>query len=185
MKSFLFVLMFAASSFAFWGDNTTGYRDTANIQAFRADSIKYTPWFRLASYLNVRADVMANDTSSAGFASDSLAFVWGIQTGHVTENSSNVRDTLPNKKLIVCDTLSRWKWRCADTLMQADTMGSFVSPYLLTDTVSLSGFATQSCNVSPEWDSWYRGFVKGLSGNKVSKFIKARMLFVRQEKNVN
>jgi len=183
MKKLILVLMLAASCFALNVENYTGYGDTANIHSFNADSLLFTPWFRLSSYLNLRVDVFADDTSSDGFASDSILFHWGVQTGHPVLNSSNTRDTMINEEMLVVDTMDVQNGAFNDTMLVISATGSFSNVFKQMDTTNVSGFVTQTANVSPEWDVWFRGWVQGLTGNKLGSYILTRMAFPRRVQN--
>jgi glycosidase len=54
-------------------ENWNGWLDTSNIDGFRVDSLKYSKAWDLGRYENVAVVVKANDSSSAGFSSDSIA----------------------------------------------------------------------------------------------------------------
>jgi hypothetical protein len=183
MKKWLMVLALCSMAFGFANDNYTGYGDTSNVPGFKSNLTKYSKWFRLSAYLNSRLDIMANDTSSAGFASDSVKFIWGIQTGHPVYNASGARDTVISKMKIVLDTFDVKSGWLPDTLIQVGTDYSFSQVQGLVDTVNVTGYAVQTSNFAPEWDVWIRGFATGLSGNKVGSYVKILFSLTRKEKN--
>ena len=187
MKVILSVMLLVTMSFGWLSENYTGYGDTSVITGFKADSLKFSRIFRHGAYQNLRVDIMAADTSTAGFHADSLDFVWGLQTGHPVYNASGVLDTSWNEELMILDTLSRW-----DTLYSPAGIGSYIvygtdgtfsNTRKLKDTTSVTGFIKQTSNPSIEWDVLVRGFAKGASGNDVGSFLKVWFNFVWRNKD--
>lgn len=187
MKRFMAVLLLAASvALAGRTDNWNGYGDTAQINNFKADSLKYTAAFSLSGFENLRVDVFFDDTSSAGFASDSAAFIWGIQTGHLSKTSAGTVDTLWNTIRLVADTalgdtLNSLNVVFAPSEVSIAADGTYDDAFRVVDTSTISGWAYQTKDIVPGWDQIFRGWVKGITGNKIGSFVKVKMQFNRRE----
>jgi len=165
-----------------WGENYQGYGDTSVVQKFKADSLKYTRIFAMQSNKNMRIDVLASDTSTAGFSADSLHFVWGVQTGHPSLNASGLRDTAWNNILIVVDTLeqldSLYTPACAGSYVVLGTSNTYTRTRRIKDTLSITGFTKMTKHISLDYDVLIRGFVKGLTGNDKGSFLKIMFTFI-------
>lgn len=152
--------------------NWNGYRDTVSItDTLDSATVYYSSRsFKLTDYENIRINVKCDDTTAAGFANDSVNFVWGYQTGSATlDTSTSTTNTSPS-----LDTI--WDSRVTVDTMVADSFGvSNVKTYgtdgVITqtwgtaDTSSVSGFATMSHNISPEWDCVIRFWVMGIGND--------------------
>jgi hypothetical protein len=178
----LFVFCMFSLSNAWLNENYTGYGDTSQIANFKADSIKYTKVFNYSGYYNIRADILVNDTGTAKFGADSIALIWGIQTGHPILDSAKARDTAWSKELYICDTLVRSSATYRDTMILIALDGTYENKRNVADTSSVKGFIKQSKAPSIEWDVLYRGFAKGLTGNRIGKPLLLRFSFTRKEK---
>lgn len=181
-QTVLLILCIFSLSQAWLSENYTGYGDTSQIANFKADSIKYSRVFSYSGYYNIRADLLVNDTAAAKFGSDSIALVWGIQTGHPILDSAKARDTAWSKELYILDTLVRSSATFRDTMILIGLDGAYSNVRNIADTVSVRGFIKQSKAPSIEWDVLYRGFVKGLTGNRKGKPLMVRFSFTRREK---
>lgn len=153
--------------------NYTGYRDTVLVADFNADSAGVTRAFELSQYEAMRLYALADDTSSDGYASDSVLFKWGIQIGNVMINTSNVKDTTWGERVLI-DTFDI---ATADNLVEQelsiDTIyGSTHQLRLFIDTINVSGFAVQDRFVPmPNWGPVFRFYYAGLTGNKIESYI--------------
>lgn len=181
-KIFSIVLLIVAIAYSGWfGENYQGYGDTSVVQKFKADSLKYTRIFSGYSYKDLRIDVMASDTSTAGFSADSLNFAWGVQTGHPVYNASGLRDTAWNSMLIVLDTCeqldSLYTPACAGSYVVMSTTGTYTKTRRLKDTLSVTGFTKMTAQPDIDYDIFIRGFVKGLTGNDKGSFLKLMFTF--------
>lgn len=148
------------------GLNSSGYTDTsAIVDTLDSASVKYSKAFRLSAYEDLRVLVKCDDSTSAGFASDSLNFAWGYQTGTLTYDStfrSTYRDTAWDD-LIYVDTIR------TDSLGDVNTGkmypdGSILRYWGGVDTLSVLGYAVQSRRLKPEWDEFIRFFAVSLGG---------------------
>lgn len=177
MKFTLCLILVAASLSFGQIENWNGYGDTAKITGFFSTNTVYSGWFRLSAFSRVRHAVYLNDTSSAGYANDSINAMWGIQTGCPSFlTTSNTKRKMILGRKIVFDTFNIaasnvftgglstidnagypvFTWNKIDTLI--DSMGTSVrSPY-----------AYQSVSPLQEFDVYYRYWITGLTGNKGS-----------------
>lgn len=163
-----------------YGDlNWTGYGDTCTITAFRADSLKYSRARALSAYENLRIDVWAQDTSSAGYASDSISFTWGIQVGHAYD-SVGTRCTLWLRPRMLADSFRLATAIKKDTFTIVDTNGLFWVYKNVVDT-SKTDYARQSANLTPNWDVLFRTWYKGATGNKINRFLVVKDVVLRRK----
>lgn len=174
----MMLILFAAACFG--QANISGFGDTSQVAAFRADSLKYSKWFPLSTYENMNAVVLVNDTSAAGYASDSVKFIWGVQYGDPVLNSSGKLDTTVRQKLIVVDTFFDTSTNFVLGYGSFDSTGTQAAGLKSIDSVNVTGFMAQSRNISPEWHGYVRFFAKGLTKNKVAAFLKIRFAMVRR-----
>lgn len=181
MKKLLAIMLCAACVVA-QTENYQGWKDTSQIASFKADSLKYSKVFLLSQYENLRIDMMANDTSSAGFKSDSLKFYWGIQLGHPSLcGTAGTLDTFWSNEYIMADTFDLTTTTGAAVAYRGiDSTGAFTNKPMIHDTLSVSGYAVQSRNIKPDWDVYFRVWLKGLTKNNVKEFVLARVAVLRR-----
>lgn len=160
----LFLLFSLAISQTF---NYSGI-DTSVISGLSGTTEKYSKVYSLSQYENVRIDVQANDTSSAGFVSDSIKFGWWVETGRFTYNSTGRWDTawtiMTPLALDTFDITTAANMTVTAIPLQVD--GTFETVVKKIDTLSVSGVAYMTKQFSPEWDVLFRIGHKGLTGNK-------------------
>lgn len=175
------VALCVAAAFA-QTDNYNGWKDTSQIATFKADSLKYSKVFLLSQNENLRVDILANDTSSAGFKSDSMKLYWGIQLGHPTLNgTAGSIDTFWSPEHIMADTFDLTTTTNAAVAYRGiDSTGAYTNRPFLHDTLSVSGYAVQSRNIRPDWDVFFRVWIKGLTKNNVKEFVLARVAVYRR-----
>ena len=150
--------------------------DTTSITDFSADSLKYGDPFVLSNYENTRITVAFDDTSSAGFASDSVKFYYFIQFGAPILNSSGKLDTTWDNNPIIIDTvdmLTAANFTTTYSALLSD--GTYLETMGIIDSSSVSGYAVSSHCFPLAWNVWARVGVKGLTGNNVDSFIKLRI----------
>lgn len=161
MRLFLFLVIFTVSLLAGPRDvNRSGvFDDTASIIGLAADSLQYTQWFVLSGFEEaLRVVFKVDDTTSAGFSSDSFAVVCGYQTGTVcldTNESIDSADTCISF-LVPVDTI------LTDSLgMLGNTAGT---QSLVSDTLSCDGWAVLPRYINPDWDNYIRFWMYGDAG---------------------
>lgn len=140
--------------------NWNGYGDTLVVHGFNGTETAYTAAKNLTDYEDIAVVAMANDTGSAGFASDSISFSYGYQLGYPVWNSSGVRDTLWDPS--------------AGTLL--DTLTSPTT----CDTSMVSGFAAQVNTWTCPWAPVIRFFVIGLGANNKGEPLLCRLALLRR-----
>lgn len=176
MKVFTLLLIIACFAMAEKSDNWTGWKDTAWIDSFSGTILKYSKKsMSLTDYDMVRLIAEVADTTTAGFASDSVAFQWGYQTFSLCYDSGLTAnpdiDTCFSPRVVV-DTIKTAYYGSLSTIYTLDANGIAASPMRQVDTTGTPGFAVQSRTFAPEWDTFYRIWVKGLTGNKTGRYLK-------------
>lgn len=159
--------------------NWAGYGDTCTLPSLTGTATVYsTNSWSMTDYNGIRLVFMANDTSSAGFASDSIAVRWGYQSFCFCQNSAGAMDTCLSPRVVV-DTMKT----CSLGVMAVSTLdGNSIAKAIgmQSDTAFCTGFATQSRAVFPEWNMNYRLWAQGITGNKLGKPLKIKMANVRR-----
>lgn len=180
MKAFVIVISLLLTSLGLtYGEayNYNGFlSDTSKITDFRADSLKYSKTFLLSQYENTRIRVVFNDSSSAGYASDSVKFYYFVQFGSPILNASGKLDTAWNNNPIIIDTVDMLT--AGNFVQQYSSLlndGTFTEAMKVIDTVYTTGYATNSHCFPLFWDVFCRVGVKGLTGNNKDSFIKLRI----------
>lgn len=174
VKSMLFGILCASSLFAFDRlQNWHGYNDTMLVWLAKQDTTAYTAPFRLSDFNNFRLVVGADDTSSAGFASDSIHFVWGYQSGCEIQNSSGNRDTVWDNAIFVVDTFRVTHLGTIDTA-QVDSAGQPGKNLAYIDTGYVSGYATQSRLIQPQWDCLLRLWAHTYAPHSVAQAVRVK-----------
>ena len=163
--------------------NTVGYGDTTQsytFSSFRSDSLKFSKNFPLSAWENARVDIIFDDTSSAGFASDSCKFAWGFQTGHKVEIDDTLYyaydipypvdtvDLVGSTNMYDHDELAVIGY-VQDTVTLLNTSVPFAVD---TGVGGATLKAVQSRNIVPQWDEVFRIWLKGLTGNKVGSYVE-------------
>lgn len=184
-RSFLSVLLAAFCLSAAPGYNWTGYGSDMYddiTDSLGAGQVLYSTPFLLSAYEDARIILCVDDTSSAGFASDSVVIEWGYQTGSIVLNSSEEIDTLWDDRMIV-DTMSAAGYGGPSTgTVSSD--GSLTRSWGGGDTTQVSGYACMSRWFIPEWDVLVRFWVNGLTGNELGTTQEIRYQ-IRRRNGVN
>jgi hypothetical protein len=182
------VLLFVMISLSFGQANYSGYGDTVAVSSFNADSASSTRAFELSKYEDILLYVMADDTSSAGYDSDSIHFHWGIEFLDVVKNSSGVADTAVIGR-IVCDTFDILT--AANLVVPVhviDTTGGFNWFKDFIDTTGVSGYAIQHSAPVPYWAPIFKFWYAGLGNNVTGSYIpmvfgQSRRLYINVRDN--
>lgn len=179
MKRILvFIMALSISLFAERVKNWNGYGDIETMPGCSSTVLVYSSDYTLTDFDAVRIIIQANDTTSAGYASDSLKLRWGYQTFTLCYNSAGAVDTCYDPRIVV-DTMSVDSFGKA-TIYSTDANGIAASPSRQIDTLSCAGYAVQSRTFAPEWNTHIRIWVQGLAGNKVSKKIALKATIIRR-----
>ena len=159
--------------------NYTGWLDTARFDGFKADSIKYGRSMQSSDFENKVLLFLANDTNSAGFASDSIKFKLGYQRGYMVPNTNNKIDTTW-RSICWLDTFSMYDStsRACRVITASKTNGTDSTTYaeLLTrgalDTSNVTGWAVLAAPVVAIWSPIIRPVIKGLTGNRIGGLVR-------------
>ena len=184
MKPFLIVLLLVSCLFAAYEQPglNTGSRNYDTIANFGADSLKYSKSFNLSGLRYLRVDVFCDDTSTAGFANDTVLFLWGLETCHLTRDSADNEDTAYSTMRFAVDTFDISGGTIAPSEILIGTDGSITEVRQVIDTASVTGLMYQTRNVSLPFDGRVRAYFQGLSGNKVNGELRLRVQFFQQTK---
>lgn len=179
-RALIFALVFGpVAALAETSTNWNGYQDTVSLPTFSSTNTVYsTRTFSLTDFDMVRVVLQVNDTSSAGFASDSVNLVWGYQTFSLCLNSSGVADTCYAPKVLVDTCRTAAFGTMATWTLDANSIAA--TPVKNVDTLSCTGFAVQTRTFAPEWDVNYRLWVTGITGNRVGSPLKLMFTNLRR-----
>jgi hypothetical protein len=164
MKKVALLLGVLASLCFGQGYNYTTVWDTSIIADFDSDSLKNTKAFTISRYEDAAVIVKVDDSTSAGFASDSVVFTIGYQLGYVTSNSSNAIDTTWQMDSVQLASINNSNFGVG-TLGTTDSTGAVAKSMSSLDTLNVTGYAVYSKWYLPEWSGLIRYWVKGASGN--------------------
>jgi hypothetical protein len=161
--------------------NSTSIQNITTTTKFNADSIRFSDVIEWSANENKCLLILFNDTNNAGFKLDTVKFVYGYQRGFTTVNASGKLDSTW-RELVATDTVST---------LPADTAGKWISNSVifgtdkatgyqevtkgLMDTVGVSGYAVASSYFAPAWSGLARAWVKGLTGNMATGWIKLKI----------
>ena len=144
--------------------NFNGWLDTLAIrEKVEEDSTRYSSAIRLSAYEDIRVLVKCDDSTSVGFASDSIDFYYGYQTGSLVLDSAGAMDTAWDNKIFI-DSMQVDSFG-VENIDYCDSSGNMVRRWRTADTTNLAGYAYQSRWFVPEWDVLLRFWATGLDGN--------------------
>jgi hypothetical protein len=179
MKTLISLLILSTASMAAIS-NQSGYLDTTKVRV-RSDSLYYSRGFDLSGSEDIRAILMVNDTSSVGFASDSINIQWGYQTFSLVMNSSGRADTAFDQRICLDTITTAVLGNLPAAIGSSGSDGSITRSTKVVDTLSVTGYATQSKWFLPEWDVGIRFWYKGLTGNKKASSVVGRVGVQRRQ----
>jgi hypothetical protein len=167
MKKLAILILILFNALVFSQPNYSGYKDTVAVADFQGTGTGTTRAFVL-NYKKLRVSALADDTAETGYASDSIQFQWGIQTGNVLLNSSGKRDTTWQEKLVVdtFDILTAANLVAPTYLI--DTVGLENMYDLFIDTIGITGFAAQDVLIKHPLSPIFRFWYLGLDGNRTA-----------------
>jgi len=167
MRTLLIVLALAIAAQAGAPRNWKGALDTVSIRdTLEEDTLKYSAALPLTDGEDVRVLLKATDTSTAGWASDSLKLFWGYQIGSITRDTGGAQDTVwPLENRIAIDTLDVDSFGVGSVGV-AEEDGTLTRYWnRAADTLSVRGYAIQDRWFVPEWDELIRFWAQGLADN--------------------
>lgn len=171
-----FALLLLIGGFTFGQMNYSGYKDTVAVSDFNADSSGVTKAFDLSRYEDLRVAVYADDSSEAGYDSDSINFAWGIQFGNVVINTSGLRDTTWQGRYTVDTFDILTAGNLTPNYYNIDSSGYYQKTRLFIDTSNVTGWAVQdrqpfinACRRpwAPLFRFWYIGLGDNITGSFV------------------
>ena len=170
-KLLISLLLLAVLVYGVDDRNSNGF-DTLRVLtgALATDSIRYSDAMLLSAGEDIRWIMMCDDSTNAGFASDSIQFRWGYQTGSIVIDSSlssvTGKDTIWDIRIVI-DTMDIDSFfSTADTIGYVESDGSLTRPWNnKADTSNVAGFAVQTRWFVPEWDELIRWWGQGMAGN--------------------
>lgn len=179
-RALIFYMVFGpVVSLAEVSQNWNGYADTMWMPGVTGTATVYSAKaLSLTDFDMVRVVCHVDDTTSAGFASDSVAFVWGYQTFSFCLDSDGERDTCFAPKVLV-DTCRAAEFGTMDT-WTLDANSIAATPVKNIDTLGCSGWAIQTRTFAPEWDVNYRVWLTGLTGNLTGDNVKVMFTNLRR-----
>lgn len=149
-----------------------------DITNFRADSTWTSPWSSLTDYENLDVTVLIDDTSSAGFTSDSIAVKYSIQYGAPYKTYLGVLTTVHRGPPHFLDSIraASGRWVTNSTWLGYDSF-----PETLLDTTTGLGYALSLKYVQPYVNPQFRIILKGLTGNEKTSFLRARVVITQRK----
>jgi hypothetical protein len=191
MKIVLLVLLAVLSVSAQNNLNWNGY-DSAQISTFRADSLKFTKPFVLSNAENKLVCVVYDDTSNAGRNGDSVMAAIFYQLGTPVLSFVGVIDTawsncIPIDTITGLTTANYYNPLTATgaTKWALDASTDLATrPHSQSDTTISTSSSSLMAGFTPYWAPYIRFGIKGITGNKVGRFIPMRLFFA-QRKYVN
>jgi hypothetical protein len=171
MRTVLLLVVMAIMASASEPANYSGFGDTATIVNFRADSLKRSRAFQWSSWEQKDIAILFNDTATAGFIGDSVAFYYWIEVGRPIAKRGGTLDTVWRACMVI-DTIKMTAANAADSarftisIPQMQVDGSYYERFGYIDTVNVSSWAYNSHNVVGDWGTLMRVGFKGITGNR-------------------
>jgi hypothetical protein len=170
MRTFVFFLLFPAILFAAVNVRNRNAldEDTAIVSTLKSGTSAYSKWMQLSDAEDITVILKMKDTTAAGFASDSFAFVFGYQTGNPVFDSTNLarNEVYSRSPLYVLDTLitdSLGKAEGAYAIEAYD--GSITETTGRIDTTNCPVWAVYQRPFYPRWGVFIRFFFVPLTGH--------------------
>lgn len=187
MKRICLLLLLSVSACLAWtkSDATDAWTgiDTANTFNTYAkyDTLKFTKAFKLSQFENLTVNVLTNDTTSAGFASDSVGVRWGYQLLSPCSSTSSI-DTCFDQQIFKVDSILTANFGAYTARIGTyGPDGTITRTDGLVDTLGPTGYATQKRNISGlEWDVYIRFWVKGIGNNKKTTAVPVKFNVLRR-----
>lgn len=190
-KIYLFILLIGVFYYSTQAQNIvnySGYKDTCNINTFRADSFKLTKAFDFTQNENKELKFIFDDSLHSGRANDSVAAEIGYELGSPTMSTTGVYCTTWTSPIVLdtINTLTAGKRYDPDKYVAATawpldrTTELNVRPKGMIDTTLGSASSCISLPIIPFWRPLVRFYVKGLTGN-CNTFIICRFDFTQRK----
>lgn len=151
-----------------------------DIIDFRADSTWTSPWFSLTDYENTDVTLLINDTSSSGYASDSIAAKYSIQYGAPYRDYLGTLTTVHRGPPHFLDSIragsGRWVTNATWLAFGVDSF-----PETQLDTTTGLGYALNLKYLQPYVNPNARILLTGLTGNKKASFLRVRIVVTQRK----
>lgn len=165
--------------------NYKGWGDTAQFVSFKADSLFMSKAFILSNAENKSVLVLCDDTSNAGRGGDSCVFEVGMELGWPTATLTGAWDTtwtnrIPQDTFDLMNTAQVYNpllGTGAAPWAYSTSTEMYTRPMKQLDTTLTGGGSALCIPLSPHWAPYIRFYAKGLTKNKLGRFLKARFVF--------
>jgi hypothetical protein len=192
MKRILSIVL--AAAFAVSAQNNLNWNgfDSSQIATFRADSLKFSKPFILSNAENKLLVIVYDDTANAGRNGDSVKASVFYQLGSPIITGDKTYDTvwtncIPLDTIAALTTANYYNPLTATgaTIWSLDASTDLATrPHSQVDTTLGTSSSALWVGFTPYWSPYIRFGLKGLTGNKVGRFIPTRIYFA-QRKYVN
>jgi len=151
-----------------------------DVTNFRADSTYTSAWASMIDYENVDVTVLINDTTSAGYTSDSIAVKYAIQYGSPYKNYLGVVTTAHIGPPHFLDSLraTSGRWVTNSTWLG---FGVDSFPETQLDTTVDLGYALNKKYLQPYVNPMFRIILIGLTGNNKDAFLRVRIVITQRK----
>jgi hypothetical protein len=149
-----------------------------DITNFRADSTYTSAWASLTDYENTDVTILINDTTSAGYTSDSIAAKYSVQYGGPYKDYLGALTTVHRGPPHLLDSIraGSGRWVTNSTWLAYDSF-----PETLLDTTTGLGYALNLHYIQPYVNPMFRIILTGLTGNKKGAFLRVRIVITQRK----
>jgi hypothetical protein len=144
------------------------FQQSWRVASFKADTVRYGTPIIVSDFENPFIIIKANDTSSAGYGSDSIAFMVLWQRGYETTNSVGNKDTAWQTPAIFIDSFvvaSGNFYAIASTVSPDSAVPKSI------DSAKVSGYITMTRSIITEYSPIGRPVFIGTAGNDKTRFL--------------
>lgn len=173
---FVAILSFSANAQM---QNWKGYLDTTIMWVAGTSTMKYSKVYPMTETENMSLVTMANDTSEVRLGGDSTRIVYGYQIGNLVINGSGALDTAWAVQDTI-DTLCASGFQSKEGGGRVLNDGTISETWGKADTLSVSGYATQTRPIQPYWGAVIRFWYQGITGNSAGTPVKVVAALVRR-----
>lgn len=149
-----------------------------DLSSFRADSTWRGEWRSLTDGENANVTLLLNDTSTSGYASDSIAAKIAVEYGSYYNNYYGLSTIVAIGPPVFVDSVrtSSGRFTTNTTWRGYDSF-----PETMLDTNANIGYAFNVRYLQPYVNAMWRPIVTGLTGNKKSSFLRARVVTTQRK----
>jgi hypothetical protein len=167
--------------------NWKGYGDTATINAMKGTALFVSKAFNMTNAENKLLCVLFDDTVNTGRKTDTVYASVGYQLGSPLVNIAGSYDTIWTN-FIPLDTIDsrtaagkQYDPALGSTSMW--TMGTDDLPVRIHGSIDTTLGTTSSglwCGFSPYWSPLIRFYMKGITGNQATTYVKGKFVFIQR-----